>query len=86
MKKCNKIKLKINKDTMTTIVVYALLYSMLLINVGVILMCFGIDISPMVDYGTRLFGTELGVCGLIKVFDITTQKRIKKIEEGEVNG
>lgn len=60
---------KINNDTMTTIVVSSLLFCVLVIIVGIVLACFNIDISTIVGSALTVFGTELGICGIMTIFN-----------------
>lgn len=77
MKK-KKFKLKINEDTMTTIVVSSLLFCVLITITGLVMAWFDVDVSSIVSSTHTLFGLELGVCGVIKIFDYRTEKRKKK--------
>lgn len=69
MKKRRRIRFKINNDTMTTIVVLSLSFCVCVVVVGIILACFCVDISSIVSSALLLFGTELGICGLMKLYD-----------------
>ena len=69
MKKRKQIRFKINNDTMTTIVVLSLSFCVCVVVVGIILACFCVDISSIVSSALLLFGTELGICGLMKLYD-----------------
>lgn len=69
MKKRRRIRFKINNDTMTTIVVLSLSFCVCVVIVGIILACFCVDISSIVSSALLLFGTELGICGLMKLYD-----------------
>ena len=42
---------------------------MCVVVVGIILACFCVDISSIVSSALLLFGTELGICGLMKLYD-----------------
>ena len=75
-------KFKINNDTMTSIVIYCLLVCVLVIIVGFIFIWFDKDPSSIVQAVLTLFGTELGVCGLIKIFDNWTAERMRRKENG----
>ena len=78
MAKKKKFKVKINEDTMTTIVVSSLLFCVAITIAGLILAWFGVDVSAIVSSTHNVFGFELGVCGAIKVFDHWVEKRKKK--------
>lgn len=60
---------KINNDTMTTVVISSLLFCVLVIVVGIILACFDIDVSTIVGQALTVFGTELGICGIMTIFN-----------------
>ena len=84
MKKRRRVRFKINNDTMTTIVVLSLSFCVCVVIVGIILACFCVDISSIVSSALLLFGTELGICGLMKLFDkgVEQAERRKQREEG----
>lgn len=73
-----KRKFKINEDTMTTIVVSSLLFCVAITIAGLVLAWFGVDVSAIVSSTHTVFGLELGVCGVIKVFDYRAEKKKKK--------
>ena len=73
-----KSKLKINEDTMTTIVVSSLFFCVLVTIAGMVMACYGVDVSSIVSSTHTVFGLELGVCGVIKIFDYRNEKRNKK--------
>lgn len=77
MKK-RKFKLKINEDTMTTIVVSSLIFCVLITVVGLVMACYGVDVSSIVSSTHTVFGFELGVCGVLKIFDYRNEKRKKQ--------
>ena len=79
-----KRKFKINEDTMTTIVVSSLIFCVVITITGLVMAWFGIDVSAIVSSTHTVFGFELGVCGVIKVFDYWVEKRKKK--EDVTNG
>ena len=77
-------RLKINGDTMTTIVVSSLFFCVAVVITGIVLMCYGIDTSSIVSSALTVFGTELGICGIMKIFDKhLEEKRIKEIQVSE---
>lgn len=84
MKKRKQISFKINNDTMTTIVVLSISFCVCVVIVGIILACFCVDISSIVSSALLLFGTELGICGLMKLYDKSVEQaeRRKRREEG----
>lgn len=76
-----KRRFKITDDTLTSIVIYSLLFCAAITVVGLVLGAFGHDVSSIVDSTHRVFGTELGVCGLIKMHDRTIEKSEKRAAE-----
>lgn len=83
--KKRKFKLKINEDTMTTIVVSSLVFCVLVTIAGIVLACYQVDISSIVSSTHTVFGAELGICGLIKVFDNYLEKRNKREDKNGEN-
>ena len=83
MKKRRRIRFppKINDDTMTTIVVLSLSFCVGVVVVGIILACFCVDISSIVSSALLLFGTELGICGLMKLYDKGVEQAERRAEE-----
>ena len=62
-------KFKINGDTMTTIVVSSLFLCVLFSIAAFVFAWFGIDVSSILQSILTVFGTELGICGIMKIFD-----------------
>lgn len=60
---------KINDDTMSSIVIYSLVFCAGITIAGMVLGAFDHDVSAVVDSTHRVFGTELGICGLMKLYD-----------------
>ena len=81
MRKRRRIRFKINNDTMTTIVVLSLSFCVGVVVVGIILACFCVDISSIVSSALLLFGTELGICGLMKLYDKGVEQAERRAEE-----
>lgn len=81
MRKRRRIRFKINNDTMTTIVVSSLLFCVAVVVTGIVLACFGIDVSSIVSSSLVCFGTELGICGIMKIFDRNNDSQDRQIEE-----
>lgn len=87
---------KINDDTMTTIVVFSLLYCVRIVEKGLELAATGQDASGTIVPALAVFGTELAICGLMKVHDRNVvvedrraeeaRERRKKREEKEAQG
>lgn len=66
---------------MTTIVVLSLSFCVCVVVVGIILACFCVDISSIVSSALLLFGTELGICGLMKLYDKGVEQAERRAEE-----
>lgn len=83
-----KHKFKINGDTMLTIVVSSLFFCVAITITGIVLACFQIDISSIVSSALLCFGTELGICGLMKIYDKNieySEERRRRRQEREDN-
>lgn len=80
-RKGKKKSFKITDDTLTSIVIYSLLFCAAVTVVGMALGAFDHDVSSIVDSTHRVFGTELGVCGIIKIHDRSIEKSEKRAEE-----
>ncbi len=76
-----KRSFKINGDTMTTIVVSSLLFCVAVVVTGFVLAYLGHDTSAIVDSALRIFGTELGICGIMTIFSKWTAAQDKRAEE-----
>ena len=76
-----KYFLKINGDTMTTVVVFSLLFCVVVIVWGMLQAKNGVDSSAIVDSALRVFGTELGICGIMTIFKRWTEQQDRRIEE-----
>lgn len=66
---------------MTSIVVYSLLFCAVVTIVGLVLGAFDHDVSAVVDSTHRVFGTELGICGLMKIYDKGVERAERRAEE-----
>ena len=44
-------------------------------------LCFCVDISSIVSSALLLFGTELGICGLMKLYDKGVEQAEHRAEE-----
>ncbi len=78
-----KKRFRIDGDTMTTIVVSSLLFCVVVVVAGMVLAWFGKDTSAIVASALTLFGTELGVCGLMTIFDRRNARLDKESEKRE---
>lgn len=77
----SRLSWKINDDTMTTIVLFSLFFCAAVTIAGLVLGAFGHDVSPVVDSTHRIFGTELGICGLMKIYDKGVERSERKAAE-----
>ena len=76
-----KYFLKINGDTMTTIVVSSLVLCVVFTVTGFVFAWYEKDVSSIVGSALLCFGTELGICGLMKIFDRNNEKADRQAEE-----
>lgn len=81
MAKKKKYFLKINGDTMTTIVVVSLILCVLFVITGFWFAWNDKDVSAIVGSALLCFGTELGICGLMKIFDRNNEAQDRRTEE-----
>ncbi len=75
-----KLKWKVNGDTMTTIVVSSLIFCVLIVVWGMVQAQHGVDSSAIVDSALRIFGTELGICGVMTIFKRWSDAQDKRLE------
>lgn len=73
--------LKINGDTMTTIVVSSLLFCVTVVVAGFVFLWFDKDASAIISSALAVFGTELGICGIMKIFDRNNEAEAHRREE-----
>lgn len=66
---------------MTTVVVFSLLFCVAVIVWGMIQAENGVDSSAIVDSALRVFGTELGICGIMTIFQRWTAAQDRRAEE-----
>ena len=66
---------------MTTIVVSSLFFCVAVTIVGIVLAIFNVDVSSIVSSALLCFGTELGICGLMKIFDRQNEVQDRRAEE-----
>ena len=72
---------RINGDTMTTIVVSSLILCVAFTVTGFVFAWHDKDVSSIVGSALLCFGTELGICGLMKIFDRNNEKADRRAEE-----
>ena len=78
---CGRRSWKINNDTMTTIVLFSLFFCAAVTIAGLVLGAFDHDVSAVIDSTHRIFGTELGICGLMKIYDKGVERFERKAAE-----
>ena len=66
---------------MTTIVVFSLGFCVIVVIAGFVLASLGQDASAIVDSALRVFGTELGICGVMTMFNRWTAAQDRREEE-----
>lgn len=66
---------------MTTVVVFSLLFCVVVIVWGMLQAKDGVDSSSIVDSALRVFGTELGICGMMTIFKRWTEAQDRRMEE-----
>jgi hypothetical protein len=66
---------------MTTIVVLSLLFCVAVVVAGMVLAYFGVDVSTIVGNALTVFGTELGICGVMTMFNRWAEKQDKIAEK-----
>ena len=72
---------KINDDFMTTAVVFSLGYCVRMVEKGLELAAQGLDASATIAPALAVFGTELAICGLMKVHDRNVAAEDRRAEE-----
>lgn len=81
MAKKKKYFLKINGDTMTSIVMFSILFCVAIVVWGMLQAKDGVDSAAIVDSALRVFGTELGICGVMTIFKRWMDAQDRKTEE-----
>ncbi|WP_313525516.1 hypothetical protein [Anaerotignum sp.] len=80
-KRQKRKRFRINDDTMTTIVVWSLLFCVAVVVAGMVLAFFGVDVSVIVGNALTVFGTELGICGVMTIFNRWADRQDKLAEK-----
>ncbi|KAF5055635.1 hypothetical protein DSECCO2_375640 [anaerobic digester metagenome] len=73
-------RFRINDDTMTTIVVSSLFFCVGVVIAGMLLAYIGVDVSTIVGSALTVFGTELGICGVMTIFNRWADRQDKIIQ------
>ena len=77
---------------MTAIVVFSLLFCTAIVIWGMLQAGNGTDSAAIVDSALRVFGTELGICGIMTMFKRWNEAQDRRAEErrkrreGELHG
>ena len=77
---------------MTAIVVFSLLFCTAIVIWGMVQAGNGTDSAVIVDSALRVFGTELGICGIMTMFKRWNEAQDRRAEErrkrreGELHG
>ena len=72
---------KIDGDTMTTIVIFSIIFCVIIVVWGMRQAENGVDSAAIVDSALRVFGTELGICGVMTIFKRWTDAQDRRAEE-----
>lgn len=80
-RKTTRIFAKITLDTVTLIVLFSLTFCVFIIIWGMIQAMQGVDTSSIVDSTLRVFGTELGICGILTIAKRLIEAEDKRIED-----
>lgn len=90
--KGKRFRPQVTPNTLTIFVCLSLMLCVVVIVWGMIQAQNGIDSSAIVDSALRVFGTELGICGLLTLYkrwielqDRQAEERRKRREEGMKN-
>ncbi len=65
---------------MTSIVVYSLLFCVAVVVAGFVFLWFDKDASAIISSALAVFGTELGICGIMKIFDRNNEAADRRAE------
>ena len=66
---------------MTGIVLFSLLFCTAVVIWGMLQADKGVDSAAIVDSALRVFGTELGICGIMTIFRRWTEAQDRRMEE-----
>lgn len=73
--------LRMDGNTMTRIVVGSLLFCVAVVVTGFVLTYQGRDCAAIVDSALRVFGTELGICGVMTIFKRRIEAQERRMEQ-----
>lgn len=66
---------------LTVAVLFSLLFSTMIVIWGMLQAESGVDSASIVDSALRVFGTELGICGIMTIMKRWTEQQDRKMEE-----
>ena len=66
---------------LTGAVIFSLLFSTFVVIWGMLQAGDGVDSAAIVDSALRVFGTELGICGIMTIFKRWTEQQDRRTEE-----
>lgn len=80
-KKARRSCPRITPNTVTVIVCLSLLFCTCIVIWGMVQAQCGVDSSSIVDSALRVFGTELGICGLLTMYKRWVELQDRRVEE-----
>ena len=66
---------------LTVAVLFSLLFSTIIVIWGMLQAENGVDSASIVDSALRVFGTELGICGIMTIMKRWTEQQDRNMEE-----
>ena len=66
---------------LTVAVLFSLLFSTMIVIWGMLQAENGVDSASIVDSALRVFGTELGICGIMTIMKRWTEQQDRNMEE-----
>lgn len=80
-KKARRFRPRITPNTVTVIVCLSLLFCTCIVIWGMVQAQCGVDSAAIVDSALRVFGTELGICGLLTMYKRWVELQDRRVEE-----
>ena len=74
-------KEQLTPSFLTAAVVFSLLFSTGIVIWGMLQAGDGVDSAAIVDSALRVFGTELGICGIMTIFKRWADQQDRRAEE-----
>ena len=66
---------------LTAAVIFSLVFSTFIVIWGMLQAGGGVDSADIVDSALRVFGTELGICGIMTIFKRWSEQQERRTEE-----